>query len=237
MASLTAPSMMLMRSSRSALSACSSLAASCSYAFSTSSSVSASTSSGSKKSKAKKEPPKGPKNTPAGTNAKPPAAGRPKRYDTTYGIPPLNPALFRRGADRLNREVVEKAQQPDYEKIWRLQDEIAATTSSREFEEKSKQLAELRANQPRRHPLWAFFHEKTKRDAEDVEKHAKFTKGRDGVDVPPPGYYSLANSLDRPNREASRSGELACTIEAIRGGHILRLPHFSPQADPGTLLN
>lgn len=196
--------MSLIRCSRPTVSACSSLAASCSYSFSTSSTASGS----SKKSKVKQEAPKGPKNTPPGTNAKPAASGRPKRYDTTYGIPPLNPAMYRTGAQKLNREVEEKAQQPDYEKMWRLQDEVASTTSSREFEEKSKQLAELRANQPKRHPLWAFFHEKTKRDSEDMEKNAKFTKGPDGEDRAPRGYYSLANSIDRPNREASRSGKL-----------------------------
>ncbi|KAK9897797.1 MRP-L47-domain-containing protein [Cystobasidium minutum MCA 4210] len=195
--------MMLLRSSRPALSTtCSSLAASCSYTFSTSAVASGS----SKKSPRKAEPPKGPKNTPPGTNAKPAASGRPKRYDTTYGIPPLHPAMYRTGANKLKREVEEKAQQPDFEKLWRLQDEIASTTNARELEQKTKELAELRANQPRRHPLWAFFHEKTKRDAEDLDKYAKWTKGPNGEDIPPPGYYALGNALNRPNREASRSG-------------------------------
>jgi hypothetical protein len=151
---------------------------------------------------------KGPKNTPPGTNAKPGATGRPKRYDTTYGIPPLNPAMFRKGAEKLNRQAEEKAQQPDFEKMWRLQDEISSTTSARERDEKVQQLADLRANQPKRHPLWAFFHEKTKRDQEDAEKHVTFGKDANGQEtIPPAGYYSLAYSLDKPNREASRSGE------------------------------
>lgn len=118
--------------------------------------------------------------------------------------------MYRTGANKLKREVEEKAQNPDFEKMWRLQDEINSTTSSRELETKTKELEELRANQPRRHPLWAFFHEKTKRDAEDLDKYAKFTKGPNGEDIPPPGYYALGNALNRPHREASRSGEFVC---------------------------
>lgn len=203
MASLANPSMMLLRSTRPSLSACSSLAASCSYTFSTSAALEQRSK---KNSQRKRSPPKGPKNTPPGTNKKPDPPGRPKRYDTTYGIPPLHPAMYRKGANKLNREAEEKAQRPDFETLWRLQEEASASTSKNEIAEKRKQIAELRANQPRRHPLWAFFREVTKRDIEDMQHFKPVEKGPDGEEKPYPGYYALGSSVLRPNKDLDTSG-------------------------------
>lgn len=185
------------------------------HTFTSSSSASSSTSSGSSGGSSRKskrnaaKPPKGPKNTPPGTNAKPPASGRPKRYDTTYGIPPLRPEMYLKGAEKLNREIEERAQQPDYEKLWRLQDEISAGTNEREISNKTKELEELRVKQPRRHPLWAFFHERTRAGAEDAEKYMTFKTDSEGKELAPPGYFSLGFSLDKPDRAASTSGKSA----------------------------
>jgi len=134
--------------------------------------------------------------TPKGTNTKPGPRGRPNRYDTTYGIPPLHPALQRKGAEKLDRNAFEAAQRPDYAAIWKLEDEISTTTNEGKKGQAMEQLQRLRQNHPWRHPLWAFFHEKNRAEHEE-ELREKPTH---------PGANSLAYSLETPNKAEGTSG-------------------------------
>ena len=146
-------------------------------------------------------PPPGPKDTPPGTNAKPPAAHRPKRYATRYGVPPLHPTLLATGADKLSRAATEKAQSPDYKKVWTLEDQIVGGTTSKAREKARLELEQLRKDQPKRHPLWAFFAEKTQKEMDEEAKAGGSSSSA--------GQHSLAVSLQKPDALAGNSGELA----------------------------
>lgn len=153
----------------------------------------------------------GRKDTPPGTNAKPAAAGRPKRYKTTYGIPALHPSLLAsiRGEGSLNRNERERAQWPDYAKIWQLEDKVQQARSgkgnSKDLEKNQSALLELRRDQPKRHPLWAFFHEKSQEELEG-ELRNRSEKSED-IATAAPGTYSLASALEAPNKSAGTSGQ------------------------------
>lgn len=157
------------------------------------------------------KPPPSRHKTPKGTNAKPAAKGRPNRYDTTYGIPPLNPALYKRGPEKLDRNKFEKAQRPEWERIWKLEDEIATTASESKKAQLAEQLQQLKANQPWRHPLWAFFHEKSRTEYEEELRERE----QAGLTDDFPGAYSLAYSLEAPNKAEGTSGELALFFLAL----------------------
>ena len=146
--------------------------------------------------------------TPPGTKARPAASGRPKRDRTTYGIPPLHPSLLLTGSERLNRQRAEREQRPDFEKIGRLQDDIALATTDKGLQKAKENLDKLRQNQPSRHPLWAFFHEKTPSEITEEKDMLTLAEGasEDRLSTVP-GAYSLAHALEMPKKAAERSGQ------------------------------
>lgn len=160
----------------------------------------------SKKSRRRPERPPGPALTPPGTNAKPAPANRPKRYLTHYGIPPLHPSLTTSNPEkRINRREVEKAQRPDFEKIWKLEGDLAVERDESKAAGLSEQLEKLRLGQPKRHPLWAFFREKTKEDHEDELQYLSASDKGEGSSRP--SEFSLAMSIQKPDAKSGKSGE------------------------------
>lgn len=148
--------------------------------------------------------------TPPGTNAKAAPAGRPKRDRTTYGIPPLNPRLLARGDEKLSRAAEEQKQLPNYDAIWLAEGEVTAAGENESKRSAAlEKVQRLRAAAPERHPLWAFFHEKSQ-DEVEADRKDKLAKGKGkALDeaAPSSGEYSLAYSLKIPDVTAGRSGE------------------------------
>ena len=132
------------------------------------------------------------------------ASGNPKRDRTTYGVPPLHPSLLAKGENKLSRAKVEQGQLPDYSKIWSLEDRLMGETKEDKRKGLAEELANLRLGSPRRHPLWAFFHEKTRIDYENEQTDYEVRKVVDKETQP--GYYSLAYSLVKPDKTYSTSG-------------------------------
>lgn len=180
----------------------------------------ASKSTQSKKSRKRPERPPGPARTPPGTNAKPAPAGRPKRYLTRYGIPPLHPSLTTNDpSKRIDRRAVEKAQRPDFEKIWRLESELAVEQDQAKVKKLREQIAAVRAAQPRRHPLWAFFREKTQADHEDEQEYLSAEQKAEGSSRP--GEFSLAVSIQKPVAKIGNSGKQQSSLLFLYLYHIL----------------
>jgi hypothetical protein len=104
----------------------------------------------------------------------------------------------------LNRREVERAQQPDFKKIWKLEADLANERDDGKTDGLVKQLEKLRLEQPKRHPLWAFFREKTKEDHDDELQYLSADQKGDGSNRP--GEFSLAVSIQRPDAKMGRSG-------------------------------
>ena len=69
----------------------------------------------------------------------------------------------------------------------------------------------LRRNQPKRHPLWAFFHDKTQAEVEEdvqyrLQRRSKVGTASEAEESTEPGAYSLAYSLQKPDTAAGKSG-------------------------------
>lgn len=110
----------------------------------------------------------------------------------------MHPSLLATGADKLSREATEKAQSPDYKKLWTLEDQIVGGTTSKAREKARVELEQLRRDQPKRHPLWAFFAEKTQKEMDEEAKAGGSSSSA--------GQHSLAVSLQKPDALAGNSG-------------------------------
>lgn len=146
--------------------------------------------------------------TPPGTNAKGDPHGRPKRDDTTYGIPPLHPSLYLRGKQKLSQADVERAQRPDFEAIWAAERSLAVLQDTEpEYKKAAQKLHELRSSMPKRHPLWAFFHEKTAKDAQDEVEARRIRREKTGHTATEPDEFSLAYALEPSSTTQFNSGK------------------------------
>lgn len=105
---------------------------------------------------------------------------------------------------------MEKAQRPDFENIWKLESELLAVPNDKEatkIEKLRRQIADLRAKQPRRHPLWAFFKEKTEADHEDELQYLSAEQQAEGSSRQ--GEFSLAVSIQKPAAKLANAGKSA----------------------------
>lgn len=113
----------------------------------------------------------------------------------------------------MSRSEYEGKQWPDLEKIWDAEDTLSRPeVTAKEAEKATKTLLEQRQNQPKRHPLWAFFHEKSRADIDaDLNLKIAAGKARQGDALTKgSGANSLAYALETPDNIAARSGKSRC---------------------------